>query len=123
MSHLWLGDDKEAPTPGEARRRGEQDFENGRGSYEDPYRERAREAFDDHEWRRASRAWEEGHHAARCEEEERAAEAEREADERDRRQQEEREIEEAHQIEAERAYADEMERGRWEEEHNGDEPE
>ena len=83
MGSPW-NDDDEAPDRGTARRRGERDFEEGRGSYENPYHEHAREAFDDYEWRQASRAWEDGYSNARYLAEERQEE------ERRRRQEEAR---------------------------------
>ena len=99
----WPYDD-ECPDRGTARRRGERDFERGKGSYEDPYRERAREAFDDYEWRQASRAWEDGHRSARYAEEERQEEeCQRQRDAEERRVEEQR-IEEEQLFYAEQEY-------------------
>ena len=101
----WPYDDNEAPDRGTARRRGERDFEEGKGSYEDPYRERAREAFDDYEWRRASRAWEDGYGSARYLAEERQEEERRRQQyEENRRMEEAQLLEDARREEEERMW-------------------
>ena len=94
----WPYDD-EPPSRGMARRRGARDFEDGKGRYADPYREQAREARDDYEWRRASREWEDAYDDARRAQERR--EEERRQEEQARREEQQR-MEAARQEEWER---------------------
>ena len=106
----WPYDDDECPSRATARRRGASDFERGRSSYEDPYRERARESFDGYEWRQASRAWEDGHRSARHAKEERQEGERRRQQERDtERRLEEQRLEEARMEEEERAWREQQE--------------